>query len=293
MTVHRTHEPDRLTNRDYMHRALPFRLYLNELTGDVDVHWHEFFELGFVISGTGEHVLNGRPAMLLPGTLFLLTPADFHALKTPSGLPCVHYNLIFSDEALRDELRALLFVARTDSLVVQFEEEADIARIRTEFERIEAELRQERRPGASLIVQGTIERILIELIRRVPTAPAVRPASESAVDDAVRQAAAYMQIHFREPLTLEATAAQAHLSPNYFSRRFRELTGMTYQRFLQDLRLQFAGSLLKVSQLPVTEICYASGFNTLPHFERAFKAAFGHSPRSYRKTAEYFFDRIQ
>ncbi|MFD2332733.1 helix-turn-helix domain-containing protein [Cohnella sp. GCM10020058] len=284
MTVHRTREPDRLTNRDYMHRALPFRLYVHELSGDVDVHWHEFFELGFVISGAGEHVLNGRSAPLRPGTLFLLTPADFHALYKPAGPPCVHYNLIFSDEALRDELRALLFVPRTDSLVFHFEK-AEAARICAEFERIETELRQGQRPGSSLIVQGTIERILVELIRRVPSEP-VGPAREHGGDQAVRKAVAYMQIHFREPLTLEATAAHAHLSPNYFSRRFRELTGMTYQRFLQDLRLQFASALLKVSQLPVTQICFASGFNTLPHFERAFKAAFGHSPRSYRRMAD-------
>ncbi|CAI6080832.1 AraC family transcriptional regulator [Cohnella sp. JJ-181] len=280
----RLREPDRLTNREYMHRALPFRLYVHELTGDVDVHWHEFFELGFVVSGEGEHVLNGRSSPLRRGTLFLLTPADFHALRVPADAVCVHYNLIFSDEALREELRALLFVPRRESLVVQCADE-EIARIEAEFARIAAELRQGQRPGASLIVQGTIERILIELIRRVPAAPADRPPQDPGSDQAVRQAIAYMQIHFREPLTLEATAAQAHLSPNYFSRRFRELTGMTYQRFLQQLRLQFASALLKVSRLPVTEICFASGFNTLPHFERAFKAAFGQSPRSHRSEA--------
>jgi AraC-like DNA-binding protein len=49
--------------------------------------------------------------------------------------------------------------------------------------------------------------------------------------------------------------------------------------------LRFAKSLLSVSNLPVTDICYAAGFQTLSHFERAFKREFGRSPSAWRSVA--------
>jgi AraC-like DNA-binding protein len=91
--------------------------------------------------------------------------------------------------------------------------------------------------------------------------------------------------HYREPVTLQAAAEQVALSPNYFSECFRSATGVTFQRYLQSLRLRFAKSILSVSALPVTDICYASGFQTLSNFERAFKREFGHSPTAWRSMA--------
>lgn len=275
-------QPKRLTNDEFMHRASPFRLFVNGLKGHIGVHWHEFFELAFVLSGEGRQVLNGNGSPLARGTLFLLTPADIHELYGVSEAPCLHYNLIFSDEAMSEELRRLLFMHVNGARVCQIPE-CEFERIRSEFERIGTELEDIKRIGASLVVRGAIERLLVELIRRTGGTAGPGPERVSQQEDAVRRAIAHMQIHFREPLTLERAAGIANLSPNYFSRCFRDFTGVTFQRHLQTLRLSFARSLLAGSALPITDICYASGFNTLPHFERAFKSAFGLPPRLYRK----------
>jgi AraC-like DNA-binding protein len=88
--------------------------------------------------------------------------------------------------------------------------------------------------------------------------------------------------HFREPLTLAGVAAQAHLSPNYFSERFRAVTGTSFQSYLQQRRLAFAHSLLAATGLGVTEVCYASGFGSLSHFGRAFRSRYGVAPTALR-----------
>jgi AraC-like DNA-binding protein len=264
---------------------MPFRLFLNPMEGYIDVHWHEFFELVFVLSGTGSQVLNGVTMPLTPGTLFLLTPADFHELQAIGDAPCLHYNFIFSDEALRKELYELLFQTGRSLLSCQIENEA-IPRLEAEFATIWSELYEEPGIGSSLFVQSTLERILVELARRTSTVKnrdAALGHLESTTSAAVRSVMTYLQLHFREPFTLEQGAKLANLSPNYFSRCFRELAGITLQSYLQELRLQFASSLLKVTDLPVTEICFASGFSTLSHFERAFKRKFSKAPSHYRK----------
>jgi AraC-like DNA-binding protein len=99
-------------------------------------------------------------------------------------------------------------------------------------------------------------------------------------DEALRGAVRHVDRHFREPLTLSSVAAEAHLSPNYFSERFRQLTGTAFQLYLQERRLRFARSLLAATSLSVTEVCHAAGFGSLSHFGRAYRRRYGVSPSS-------------
>ena len=60
-------------------------------------------------------------------------------------------------------------------------------------------------------------------------------------------------------------------------------TGVEFQKYIQELRLDFAMNLLKLSKLSVTEACFESGFNTLPHFSQTFKKKFGMSPETIKQ----------
>lgn len=273
--------PRRLTNADYSLLSSPCRMYLYTDERRVDLHWHEFFELGFVLSGEAVQLLNGKPSKLERGTLFLLTPADFHEIVPSSTL--VYYNLIFTEEALKDELYSWLFGENRELLCSIPPERCDD--MHADFRRIRDELNDVSARGSHLVVQGTLDRILIELMRRVPPAEdnIGGAGSNSSAEEAVRRVISYLQVHFREPLALGDAARRAGLSPNYFSQMFHRITGIPFQNYLQALRLQFAHSLLRVSELPVTDVCFSSGFNTLSHFERAFKAKFGVPPKYVRR----------
>jgi len=105
-----------------------------------------------------------------------------------------------------------------------------------------------------------------------------QPVSHGAEPDPLRGALSYVDRHFREPLTLAQVAAQSHLSPNYFSERFHQLTGMPFQTYLQQARLRFARSLLRSTRISVTDAALASGFNGVSHFGRAYRARYGRAP---------------
>ena len=237
--------------------------------------------MGFVVAGSGTHVLNGVPLRLGRGDAFLLTPADFHSLEPDPGETLELYDLIFNDHYIREPLLELLFDQGMHHTAFYDEQEAEAAeRNRAIWEESAAW-----QAGSAMLVQGGVERLLIQLARRSKKAQAgltaARPASQP-IQPAVRKALIHIQHHFRETISLE-DAARSGLSPNYFSECFRKGTGVTFQTYVQELRMQFAKSLLRTTRLPVTEICFASGFNTLPHFERAFKKRFGASPREHRK----------
>ncbi|MFC4808936.1 helix-turn-helix domain-containing protein [Paenibacillus sp. GCM10023250] len=272
--------PERLMNESYMTLSAPVRLFRHHVDGRIGTHWHEFFEMGFVVAGSGTHVLNGVPSRLARGSAFLLTPADFHSLEPDPGGTLQLYDLIFTDRIIRDSLLALLFEQGGGHAADYGPEETEAAE--REFALI-GEESAERRPGGELLVQGSVERLLIGLSRRSRPREAGGPMDgDGPMAPSVRKALIHIQHHFRDPLPLEEAAASCGLSPNYFSECFRKAAGVTFQTYVQELRLQFAKSLLMTTRLPVTEICFASGSGTLPHFERAFKKRFGSTPRACR-----------
>jgi len=271
----------RLASEQFLPPSSPLRVYHHPAVERVDVHWHEFYEMHFIVAGAGTHLVNGVAHPLVRGSCFLLTPADFHAIVPHPGAPLELYNVIFSDDALTDEVRDLLFGALADHIALF--DEPDYGRMEAEFRRLWEETSAQQ-PGYRRVVQGALERILIDLARRCPAGHGRAGRSQGPDQRAkVHGALIHLHHHFREDLTLERVAAQSGLSPHYFSTCFHAATGTPFQTYLCGLRLRFARVLLQVSELPVTEICHASGFGALSHFERAFKHAFGQSPRAYRR----------
>ena len=87
---------------------------------------------------------------------------------------------------------------------------------------------------------------------------------------------------FARPLDIPSLARVAHVSPAHFSRQFRATFGETPHRYLQRRRVERAMELLRETALPVTEICFDVGFNSLGTFSRTFRQVVGESPSSYR-----------
>jgi AraC-like DNA-binding protein len=244
----------------------------------VPVHWHDFYELGFVTGGSARHVLNGAEHLVAPGSVFLLTPTDFHELVPVSDRPLSCYNVVIDAAAAERHLDDL-FASRADwppAVVHGFDAaEPDFRRLWDES--------VEHRPGSAALMESVLRCILIELIRRrQPSQVAPEPERLAGSRAEIRRAVLFVDRHFREPLTLAGVAAQAHLSPNYFSERFRQSTGTPFQAYLQQRRLRFARSLLNSTDLAVTQVCHAAGFNDPSYFGRAYRRRYGEPPSAGR-----------
>ena len=94
-----------------------------------------------------------------------------------------------------------------------------------------------------------------------------------------------MDRDFAEPLDVPGLARLALMSPSHFSRRFRDAFGETPHRYLQRRRLERACALLRDTDLSVTDVSYAVGFDSLGTFSRTFTAILGRSPSAYRTQA--------
>jgi AraC-like DNA-binding protein len=148
-----------------------------------------------------------------------------------------------------------------------------------EFDRLFDE-HNDNRLGKEMMITGGIERIIIELLRKGNPS---RHQQEQIQSSSIHKALSYIHQHFCQPLTSEHIASHCKVSLSYFSELFHKVTGCLFRNYLQNYRLQAAYSLTMSSNLPIIEICYASGFNSLAHFHRVFKQKYGQSPSALRK----------
>lgn len=241
------------------------------------VHWHDYFEIELVLRGEAYHCLNGDEYMVQRGDLYLLTPADFHQLRVETSCDVLHITLT---ESLMEEdfLTAFHEAKRTGDMRLSDEEIRRICFF--------GELLREERTDALMAeesVRSLFRCLFILLVRHLSESGVVIPEKESR---SMKKGLLYLYDHFRENPDLQTIADCCGFSPNYFSTKFHETTGMTFKAYCNALKLNYAKKMLLSSNLSVTEICYASGFQTFSHFLREFRMRFGASPQELRKQYE-------
>ncbi|WP_343248645.1 helix-turn-helix transcriptional regulator [Diplocloster hominis] len=104
----------------------------------------------------------------------------------------------------------------------------------------------------------------------------------STSDDSIALAREYIKEHYAEPLTLKTVARTAHISPYYFSKLFKQFTGVNFVNYLTDVRLDKAKEMLQANELSIKDICYAVGYKDPGYFCRIFKKTVGVTPKEYR-----------
>jgi AraC-like DNA-binding protein/ligand-binding sensor protein len=100
--------------------------------------------------------------------------------------------------------------------------------------------------------------------------------------EAVTRARGYICQKYREELSLPDVARAVNMSANYFSAKFKEVTGLNFVDFVTRTRIEKARNLLQNPNLRISEVAFEVGFQSLSQFNRAFKKIIGQSPSDYR-----------
>lgn len=240
------------------------------------VHWHDFYEIDIILSGTGTTMINGKDHLLSEGTVSFLTPSDFHDI-TSSGLSI--FNIQFSEDCVDHEiLNALIHMNSRICHLDQAQTESicklcallETAHMNTAYLKI--------------YYQKILESILLIFLQNVH---ATGEKSTQTEPDIIQQIIVYLNMHFMENPLLKEIAGQFHLNENYLCMLFKEQIGENYKSYLRSLKLNHAEKLIIYTNLPITEIAFSSGYNTLSHFNREFKSMFHITPLEMRKQANF------
>lgn len=101
-------------------------------------------------------------------------------------------------------------------------------------------------------------------------------------DGVITKAREYIRQNFQKNLSLEEVAQSAGISPYYFSKLFKEETGMNFTEYLTGLRIETAKQLLSNPKLSIKQVCVDSGYANPNYFSRIFKKWTGITPTEFR-----------
>lgn len=123
--------------------------------------------------------------------------------------------------------------------------------------------------------------LLLQILCEVARQPDAKQMARGAA--LVGRATTYITRHLTEHLSTAKVAAALRVNPDYLSRVFRAVQGLTLTEFIQRRRLGDAAAMLRDSADPVAEIAWASGYASVGHFRRLFRRLHGVSPAAYRR----------
>lgn len=92
----------------------------------------------------------------------------------------------------------------------------------------------------------------------------------------------FIHEHSDEKVSLTKVAKAVNISANHLSEKFKQVTGVNFVDYVAGVRVHKARDCLRNSNLRISEIAFAVGFQSLSQFNRTFKRVFGQSPSDFR-----------
>ena len=103
------------------------------------------------------------------------------------------------------------------------------------------------------------------------------------IRDRVEKLMVEKKLYLNPELTLQMLAEEFHLSERYISEYFKEHFSIGFMQYVGHLRMTKAKHLLLDTDLPITEVAFSCGFNSVNLFIRKFKEQYQLTPLQYRK----------
>jgi AraC-like DNA-binding protein len=251
-----------------------------------DYHDHNGYEIYYLLSGTRYYFIHDRAYKVDKGDLVLINKGVFHKTGYCDSLMHERILINFDETYIRDLLRLSVDV----DLLQAFHQNKNIVKLpkteQTAVERLLFNIIKEARgkdSGHESYVRLAMGELLIFINRK---AMHTRPIDSVQIDHMqgkVSEIQKYLNIRYKNKITLGSISEKFYISPFYLSRMFKKTTGFTFIEYLNSLRIREAQQLLKESQLNVSEIADKVGYENQTHFGRVFKKMTGMSPLQYKK----------
>ena len=198
-------------------------------------HDHDCYEIMIVLNGSGWCRIGDRRYPVLPGMVFLIQPGEPHEYQIPLGT--LIFNIMFSPDIFSAEAKAILVSLR--SAVQCPAKELDLLKDRLLF--VDREL-TERQTGYQAITASILTELLVFMSRGNWDFSGSMPPD---APDALNTIISYVSSHYRERITLTDLGKILDLSPAYVGQFFRRCTWKTLNRYVLEIRIAKARSLLE------------------------------------------------
>lgn len=264
------------------------RIYVSQMTRPstyhmVENHYHYYYEIYYVRQGNCRFFVHNNLYDLRQGDYLIIPPMEVHFNRYLST--CTRVNIYFKESDLRGTGSSAFFHPGFRERFLRLVRVHLPSAYRELFKStIDTMLQEEK-------IDDDSTKAMMEALLRVFFINSDRHGifhyentehTAEGSEEGILQAARYITEHYNTAITLPELARIASLSPSYFSRRFRETTGMGMKEYLSYVRLNHAASELLSTSHSVTEVAMNCGFSDSNYFKDAFRRQYGMSPRAYR-----------
>ncbi len=262
------------------------------LVGNIPWHWHEEIEIILTVEGDTLVLCDEAEFLLHTGEMIFVNANVLHKLKRgQKSVPCRINSLLFSPEFISGFPQSIIQQRYVTPLVrcAQFSEvllspnvpwQAEaITRFKSAFEAFNSD-----RFGCEIIVQVELMRLLLVLLENQQDRICETPLTQNKDAIRIKQMLGYIHEHYVEPLTVAQIASASAISESECYRCFRKVLDSSPIDYLLQYRIRAAAGLLSGSDRSISDICFATGFNSPSYFAKVFRQELLMSPRKYRST---------
>ncbi|MFD2292886.1 AraC family transcriptional regulator [Mariniflexile gromovii] len=252
---------------------------------EAKIHRNTFFEMVFVLDGTGSQIINYHQLPYAPNKLFLIFPQDTHSF-TIDAYSCFFF-IRFNNDYIKTQnsqnIRELEYIFNSHNHLPGciLKTVTDKPFVRAVIEALIRE-KESNSPQKEHIIQQLINTIISYAARNLTL-------QEKEVFDGkisgIMPIVNYIHQHIFEPekLKVDRLAKSFHLSPKYMGEYFKKHTGESLQQYIMLYRLKLIESRLILTDMRISKIALEFGFTDQSHLNRIFKKYKGITPSFYRK----------
>lgn len=228
-----------------------------------NAHFHNSYELIYVIEGQISVIINGQAVILTCEELILISPCVIHEI-------CDCENAKYFIAIITPDYIADFFAAKRNEVAIRFRIDSD-ARTLIKKKLIEAKE----------LPKYQLKACFYMLLSFTENGTAVLPSDNWDVQF-VYTINAYISEHFTEKILRKDLAQIMGYEEHYFSQLFRQNFGIGIRRYLNIHRISYACQLLLNTNRNVSHIAYDSGFTCVREFNNVFSQLLKQTPTEYR-----------
>ena len=239
-------------------------------------HAHNHMELFYIVGGRGQFMIEDQYYPVSANNLVIINPNVSHTEVSVNSLPLEY--LVLGIEGI--ELNATE-TANEKFSILDHAESAEISSCIRNIIR-EMELKN---AGYEDVCQAFMEILLIRLMRTT----ALSVPEEPPVVTGHRQCAAvrrYIDLHFKESLTLDQLAEEGRMNKYYLSHTFKREYGVSPINYMISKRIDESKYLLAETDLSMSQIAQLLGFSSLSYFSQVFRKSQAITPMEYRQSTK-------
>ncbi len=271
--------------------AFPIACYHDDLQlAPVPWHWHQELEAAVVESGCCTVAIGQEKRQLQAGEGFFVNASVLHGVWIQGSQDCRLHSLVFHPRLVGGSLDSVFYGQYLQPILDRRDLEGLwLAPSDTWQRQMLAAVEEawqacvQEGPGYEFAVRQGLSSLVFCLYSHLQ--PAVQDLQGRSLRDAERIKAmlSYIHDHYSGPMSADAIAASALISPSECLRCFRATIGTSPMQYVKRYRLQQAARQLKTTAGKVADIADRCGFQDISYFTRAFRAEFGCTPSQYRQ----------